>query len=154
MIRIFSFLLGAIFLAAACAKVLKPGPLSFAVGYLANRWGGVSLHEDTVRVLIAGVIVVESAFGVLLMLGWRRRLVAACAFGLLIGLTGVMVLLAIDPAAPTCGCFGEIKMASDARAINALGLVRNAALIALSGIILLSRSGTNQSVDPIVRPAE
>jgi prepilin-type N-terminal cleavage/methylation domain-containing protein len=116
----------------------------FAYAAWAKGWNSVQFASVVAHLLHVGSRNVAVLLAAITMIGVEAFLAARLIFGsasqrLLVAvlltlavLTIVLVLLAVDPAAPTCGCFGAVRV-RHAREDAIVGIVRNVALIALVG---------------------
>jgi len=123
-----AWLVGGVFLAAAISKAAHPAPMRMSLVWLADDLG-VSITGWPAFGSIAGLAFFEIVLGALLLCGWRRRLVAGAALGVLVAFSAVLVRMTLDPAAPSCGCLGALELVESAQQANLLGLARNAGLL-------------------------
>lgn len=135
--RLLRLLLGAVFVLAAASKVPQLHEFSHVIAYLIP---GRSEPHWVVNAIAGGVLAWEMFLGVALLGGVYPRAMIAAAMGTLIVFTLALARLAVDPAAPSCGCLGLVRAAERYAAESHLGLVRNAALIWVTAW-LLARSG-------------
>jgi len=126
---------GVVFIAAAISKAAQPAPMRMSLVWLGDDLG-VSIAGWLAFGLIAALVALEIALGALLLSGWRRRLVAGAALGVLVAFSAVLVRMTLDPAAPSCGCLGALELAESAQQANLLGLARNAGLLLACGAIM------------------
>jgi prepilin-type N-terminal cleavage/methylation domain-containing protein len=119
--------LGVCFLAAAAGKLLRVEQLTTVITYLLQRAGAPGGLVPIIAILIP-------AFEVLLAMSLivphqSRRTVAWITLAVLLLFSAILIALWIDPHAPACGYLGAL--AANARHDAAIGLARNAAMIAL-----------------------
>jgi uncharacterized membrane protein YphA (DoxX/SURF4 family) len=114
-------LLGAVFVYAAYTKLRVPWML-FAMSI--NSYG--LLPVWALNVLARALPWLELLLGLLLMVGWKLRWVAACAAALLLVFFSAMVRAQSHGLAINCGCFGIGEQ------ISAKTLVRDGFLVALA----------------------
>lgn len=81
-------------------------------------------------VSLSSILVLEITLGVLLIARWRLRLTLGIVIGTLVVFSVALVTLIVDESAPSCGCTGAIRLATEARANNILGFGRNFLLVA------------------------
>ncbi len=109
---------------AAGAKVIDPSSLAEVMAWMGVPSGlTIATHWTIVAVELA-MAVSLAAFGHLA----RVRLVGA---GLLLAFSGVLLALAVDPAAPACGCLGKLGAYVPNSVNLAFGLGRNLLLMSL-----------------------
>lgn len=120
--------LAAAFLWAAVSKSMAPVATATAVAHL-GRQVGMRLSGDALVLTVIVIATLEIALAVW-VIGSRQLRRPAAAFCLaLFLLTLVTVALALDPVAPSCGCFGGVRLAQEAAAENKLALLRNLVLL-------------------------
>lgn len=121
--RVFTLLLRGIYLAAAILKTWYFSQVSVAICYVL----GVSM--STALVFVAVINIFEAALGLGLLLNVARHTMLVLALISLIGFSFVLIRLWLDPAAPSCGCFGYIRSAILGGDKSPLAIVRNALMI-------------------------
>jgi type II secretory pathway pseudopilin PulG len=125
-IRVAAATLSVLFVTAAIGKITRPAGIEGVVRFLLNLPG----HQaSVVRSVVSILVFWEMLVGLMLILTaasvpWMRA-----AQITLIGFTATLVLLAMNPRAPACGCFGSVRAA---RNDAPLGITRNVAAMAVS----------------------
>lgn len=115
---------GLIFVWAGFAKLASPLAFAQVVGFLLpGLWDGSSFA----RGLALFIGTAEVALGSMILTGFGARPVLALALLAVAGFSIGLVVLALFPNAPACGCFGHFA-ASSGTMESLLGLARNAAL--------------------------
>lgn len=120
-------LLGGAFILAALAKAYKPAPFALTVEFLAELVG-LTPSDQLIRWLTVSMIAYETILGCAIV-AIPRSFTVHRVFAITLGFFTVVVgFLLVRTDAPSCGCFGEIMLAKEARLLNGIGLARNIAL--------------------------
>jgi prepilin-type N-terminal cleavage/methylation domain-containing protein len=119
-----ALLIGIVLLWATISKLRDPSSIQGVIMYLTGSW---RVDADTLDVLVGVLVGVEATLGLLVIGAPRSRLVVAIFSGILALFTIVLVILAIDPRAPKCGCFGSSLAIT--RHETLFGVSRNLAMI-------------------------
>lgn len=125
---ILSLLLGVVFLLSGGTKGIDPYGVSLSMEeYL--QWLGWEVLCPYAQPLAVGLCIGELWLGFLLLAGFRERIVAYAAAGVLGGFTVLTGMLAFDPQGglAECGCFGKAVELSPLATFG-----KNVALLALS----------------------
>lgn len=148
-------IIGSVFLAAAISKMIEPRQVALTITHVIRFDGDLNDLAPIVGVLVA----IELTIGGLLI-AWRRPLSARFLYLLgfvLVCFTFVLARLAMDPAAPCCGCISAEWLALralSARTEASLGIARNLALLWCVAILIRMRSTpvTGDRPEPIAPP--
>lgn len=124
-------IVGCVFLFTAAAKAANPLAFRAALLYFS------ALPDVWLMALGAGVIMIETTLGAALLASFRPRLTTALTLALMLGLTGVVLVMVLDPHAPACGCTGESLIAAKPSVSNKIALGRNIALTGLAAFALI-----------------
>jgi prepilin-type N-terminal cleavage/methylation domain-containing protein len=116
--------IGILLLWAAISKLRDPTPIQSVLIYLAGSWRPDSATLD---VLVGALVGVEATLGLLVLGAPRSRLVVGIFSTVLVAFTIVLVILAIDPRAPKCGCLGSSLAISNHETL--FGVSRNMAMV-------------------------
>lgn len=122
--------LGAVFLYAGYTKLRQPWPI-FAMAI--NAYG--VLPEWSVAWIARTLPAFELLLGVLLIVGYQLRYVAAVASGLLAAFFAVMVRSYLKGLGIDCGCFGV------GEALSVRTLVRDGLLVGVSLLLTVAAFG-------------
>lgn len=122
-----ALLLGSVFVFSAWTKVLSPKAFVAAI----DSYG--IFPSDLALALATGVVGLEFALGVMLILGIQRRTAAWLSLPLLVMFVGLL-LYAMQAGIEECGCFGEvIKLEPKVELMLDIGLLGLLALILWKG---------------------
>jgi uncharacterized membrane protein YphA (DoxX/SURF4 family) len=121
-------LFGCLLLAAGVSKSAAPASASLAIRHVRSALGW-SAGSASDHVLLAGAVCLEIALGAWLLSGLRRTIAAWAMAAFMIAATAMALFLVLDPAAPSCGCFGALRLAREAAMENRIALVRNLLLL-------------------------
>jgi uncharacterized membrane protein YphA (DoxX/SURF4 family) len=129
MTYVLAGVVGVVFLVAAVTKADSPDDVIKVVAWL--------LPADIVtplivRALSAAIVAWEMLLGTCLLLGFRDKIVTTPVVLTLLGFSIVLLFL-FRPDAPRCGCFGLPQAVNQYLGDPAVGLVRNAGLMWISG---------------------
>src|SRR5262249_31593850 len=122
--RIWQVVLGLVFIIAAIMK-------AYDARAIANVLAFAGLKKGYFTFSLFGLLGVEAAVGVAVLVARPSRIVVVSAVALLISFTGFLLWLLRLPQAPPCGCFG----------VPLLGSARHEQLLALSRNLLFLGSG-------------
>ena len=148
--RLPGLVVGAFFVIAALGKIGDSEQVRTVLAYL-----GVVPHRQSMAAIVAAGVLAgtELALGLWLAIGPRRA--AGLAGMLLLGVfTVVLVRLAGDPSAPSCGCLPEWIASGSAGREAWGGVVRNLGLMGLCAMIASDRGAHPAPRGPVVAPSD
>ena len=120
------WILATLILGAAVSKICSLSDFSWFVSTIAFI---PERYRDWLTLFIP---LCEIVVGCLLLHPASRRAGLYACLGMLLAFSGFIIVLMIHPYAPSCDCFGAIKLAKDAKINNRIALVRNGILLALT----------------------
>lgn len=116
--------IGLVLIVAAVLKAESPGAATASTQHV------LAVGPGPAFAVVSLTIAIETILGCALLSNTRPRLVVPATTLLLLGFSVLLLMLAIDPQAPACACFGGVRLAEDARTSNLLGLGRNGIMLA------------------------
>jgi len=135
---VLSMFVGAVFLIAAAMKAWNGYRFISVILYLLPE----QLESfELARGLALGLIAWEATLGAVLLSGWIRGWSLSMLGITLLVFSGVLLYLLTRSDAPGCGCLGLFVAGKAAHADAWLGLLRNAGLLAILGVIASERRG-------------
>lgn len=133
-----------VFVVGGISKIVYPLQIVRVLVFLVP---GLSEYPQLALSLPGLIAAIEIMLALALVLAPHRATVLAAAFVLLVGFTGVLVILAFSPNAPSCGCLALLRdLSPGGQAIS--GIVRNAGLLCLAAWLVRSHLVQRHTLAP------
>lgn len=120
------FAVASVLVAAAILKAMEPNLTALAIRHLLPS---TIPSVPWAYAVLGSVVAAEFIAGLGLLLWPKSRFVLALVILLMLIFSGALVLLALDPAAPACGCINIGQWQDRGRQEALWGLLRNAVII-------------------------
>lgn len=131
-------IVGGLFVLAASIKLRAPQ--EFANAIKAFKVFPPETGDHLVMTSTFAMPWIELMAGLMLIVGWRTRAAALIISGLLVAFIAAVVSVLARKLEVECGCFGKLEIICDGP-IGACGIVRNALMLAMTGLVLVRGAG-------------